>query len=112
MVTATTITVTWQPVPGEYLPGKFDGYQVYSAEDVDALSAEDSLTKENWFDLVDLKPGRNYHFAVAAKSNGSMGPLSNISFATTDSGMLRKNLAFIFLVQNEWPVACVCEIKG
>lgn len=73
------------------MPGEFNGYQVFKADGLvqspDQMYEIDVLTQENTLDLTGLVSGQNYSFAVAAKSNNLMGPLSNISYATTESGM-------------------------
>lgn len=97
--TATTITISWNAVPKQYLSGILNGYDVFMAEGVKELSTElyaYGRTKNNSFDFKDLTPGMNYSFAVAAVSNSKTGPVSDVSYATTLSGVCIMFLRFAF----------------
>ena len=77
----------WDPVPAEYLPEIFQGYQLFFAEgDETFVKAHVYPSMETQRVMQNLKPGLVYRFVVAAVSNNLPGPLSEVLKVRTDLG--------------------------
>ena len=75
--TSDSVTLEWKPVPGEGL-NKIAGYGVEMCEpgSNDWFPVNDSLIRDNRFEVTGLKPNKQYKFRVKAKNAVGWGPAS------------------------------------
>ncbi|XP_066913102.1 receptor-type tyrosine-protein phosphatase S-like isoform X1 [Clytia hemisphaerica] len=89
----SSVLLEWDSIPEMYLPVSSSAeYQVFYKEGVITSEADltesSSKTTQSKLEVLNLKPGANYSFVVAAFTNNNKGPLSEIIYTSTLTGPL------------------------
>ena len=92
--TATTITVSWTPVPSDA-----DGYVVNATSDTHTVTQQVKGGSQNVMTLEDLIPGTTYNITIRAYQD-VLGPASNITIVQTfsDIYVIEAYFNFCFII--------------
>ena len=90
----TSVYVTWQQIPKEYIHGELDGYVLfYSHRRTQSPRTKHVGQEISSAVLNDLLPETAYSVQVAGWNGTGYGPFSEVAMATTKKGLFLINLS-------------------
>ena len=98
-VTATSVTVHWNPLPQQYHNGRLLGYRVFFRKTASYLFPVTlSVVVHNftWVTLHNLEPGQRYEIYLSAFTSKGDGPRSDGYFVITGTNCNQASLHSCF----------------
>ena len=95
-VGSTEVTVTWNPLPEQYVNGRLLGYKVHFQETAYYPVSSNTInisvtTNSTSVTLTGLRPGRRYYTYISAFTSKGVGPRSYFYYITSGRELKRQS---------------------